>query len=413
MSDIDPSSSQPRILIVDSSAILKSCFEGYPNPRSSSYKGKVLETQALYGYMHRVMRMYEKFEFEYMVHVMDPPGGSFYRYEMYPEYKDGRKEDDPTLAAQKALLKRTLEAFGERVILKRGVEADDIIATLADVCGRAGFQTMIISPDKDLMQMVSEEKQTYLARYVKDPATGYNDYAIYGEAEVEAMFGVRADQVADFLAIVGDSADNIPGVHKAGPKTAVSWLNEYGDLNSIMTNADKIKGKIGENLRAALPNLIRDQKLTNVLRDVPGVAIPPRPPVDEEKAAFIRDVIQWPTDFPARFACAGVPDPDAEPAPPASHINPQHTTVVVDSLEVTVQDTIALAPEQAPSQVVGEWLGNDPFDADPFDGVESQVVVTQEITVTETVTVEVVESAPAPEPEAAPPSRFARPGRIR
>lgn len=403
MSETFPES--PRVLIIDSSAILKSCFEGYPNPRSSSYKGKVMDTQALYGYMHRTMRLYERLEFEYMVHVMDPPGGSFYRYAMYPEYKAGRKEDDPTLAAQKALLKRTLEAFGERVILERGVEADDLIATLAERCYEKGFQCMIISPDKDLMQMVNDEKNISLARYVKDPRTGYNDYSFYEEQEVMTTFGVRADQVADFLAIVGDTADNIPGVFKAGEKTAANWLNQYGDLQTLMTNADQIKGKIGENLRAALPRLPRDQKLTNVLRDVPGIDIPARPAFDDEKSVFFRDVLQWPSDFPSRFACAGVPDPDAavEQAPPVSYSAPTG-----DTLDVPEQDTLAQSV-QAPSQVLGEWGGQDGFDADLFEGVDTSHTTSVHVEVVETVSVTIVETTPEP----SRPSGGLRPGRIR
>lgn len=402
MSDHTPDA--PRIVIVDSSAILKSCFEGYPHPRSSSYKGKVLEVQALYGYMYRTMQMYERMEFEYLVHVMDPPGGSFYRYAMYPEYKDGRKEDDPTLAAQKALLKRTLEAFGERVLLRRGVEADDVIATLAERCYEMGYQVLIVSPDKDLMQMVSDEKSIALARYIKDPTTGRNEYSFYFEKEVIDTFGVRPEQVADFLAIVGDDADNIPGVHKAGPKTAATWLNQYGDLMSVMTNADQIKGKIGEYLQQALPHLPRDQKLTNVLRDVPDIGIPQRPEIDPANNAFYADLLQWSSDFPTRFSCAGVADPDqaaeASIAPPVSAEQP---------IQAPAQDHLANASIPEPSPVLGEWTGLE-FDADPFEGLDSSSTAVVHVEV-ETVSVTVVETAPEPAPSR--PSGGMRPGRVR
>lgn len=304
-SSISDLPSNSRVILLDSCAVLKGCFEGYQTPRTSSYNGRAMDVAALYGYLYRTMKIYESFDFEAIVHIMDPPGGSHYRYSLYPEYKANRKEKDPLLAAQEALMGRVLGAFGERFICLRGMEADDVIATLAQRLADEGHQVMVITPDKDLMQLV-EDGRISLARYVDDPRGMGKTYSIYEEKEVLDVMGVRPEQVADFLALVGDGSDNIPGVFRCGSKTASKWIGEYGDLATLMTNADEIKGKIGENLRASLDVLPLYQKLTTVLRDIPNAELPPLPEVDDEEHAFVREVLVLPDEFPSRFAVGGM-----------------------------------------------------------------------------------------------------------
>lgn len=353
-----------RVVIVDSSAILKSCFEGYKAPRTSSYKGRALDVAGLYGYLYRTLKIYKEFEFEALVHVIDPPGGSYYRYSMYPDYKGNRKEDDPVFAAHKALLAPVLESFGERYIRMRGVESDDVIATLAERCADLGHRAMIISPDKDLLQLVRDDAIS-VARYIDMPMNNgqgkFKTYDIYEtEAEVTKKLGVRPDQVADFLAIVGDSADNIPGVHKAGPKTAEKWLSDHGDLVTLMTNAHTITGKIGENLRDCLDKLPMYQKLTNVLRDVPGVDLPPAVEPDPEVHAMFRELLLLTDDFPSRFVVGGgnayaAPQPVTQAATPARPAAP-----AVDTLEAPPADVLSQPASSAPStDVLGSLFGGE------------------------------------------------------
>lgn len=299
--DLPPNS---RVILLDSSSVLKSCFEGYQATRTSSYNGRSLDVAGLYGYLYRTMKLYENFEFEALVHVMDPPGGSHHRYFLYPEYKANRKPEDPLLSAQRSLMEPMLRAFGERYTCMRGVESDDVLATMAEYLADQGHQVMVITPDKDLMQLVADGRIS-LARYVDDPSGMGKAYAIYEEKEVLDVMGVRADQVADFLALVGDSSDNIPGVFRCGAKTAAKWLSDYGDLASLMTHSDEIGGKIGENLRNALADLPLYQKLTTVMRDVPGTVWPTIPEPDDEHHAFMREVLVLPDTFPARFGLAG------------------------------------------------------------------------------------------------------------
>lgn len=332
-----PSSLSPgsRVVLVDSSAILKGCFEGYPQTRTGTFQGRPMDTMALYGYLQRIRKLYEVFEFEALVHVMDPPGGSFYRFGLYPAYKGNRKEKNPVFVAQETYLQPTLEAFGERVVCQRGIEADDAIATLAEQLVAEGHQVLIVSPDKDLMQLVDDARGISLARYVDYPDKSGKTYASYEEAQVLDTFGVRADQVADFLALVGDTTDNIPGIHKCGPKTAAKWLADYGNIETLMSHAHEIPGKIGENLREGLPNLTLYQKLTNVLRDAPGIRFPETPEVTPEAHQAVRTLLSLDDTFPAQFRVGGLhrlpgkhelePSVPA-PAPRASAITPPAAT---------------------------------------------------------------------------------------
>jgi DNA polymerase-1 len=206
--------------------------------------------------------------FDHLFHVLDSERGSFARLTMYPEYKGQRSATPPLLAAQKALLPRVLRAFGQNVVQKAGVEADDLIGTLARRYAALGHEVLVVSQDKDLMQLVKDGQIT-LARYVAaSPNDTRKTHAFYEEAEVMEKFGVRPEQIVDWLALVGDAADNIPGAFKVGEKTASSLLAEYGSLASIMTNAASIKGALGRNLMEALPMLPLYRRLTQVIDDV-------------------------------------------------------------------------------------------------------------------------------------------------
>lgn len=388
-----------RVVIVDSSAILKSCFEGYKENRTSTYKGRSLDVAGLYGYFYRTQKIYQDFEFEALVHIIDPPGGSYYRYNLFPEYKGNRKDDDPVLAAHKALLPSALAAFGERYIRMRGVESDDVIATLALQCVEAGHQVMIISPDKDLLQLVADG-QISVARYIDNPNGFGKTYDIYEtEVEVTKKLGIRPDQVADYLALVGDTADNIAGVYKAGPKTAAKWLAEHGDLATLLTNADSIPGKIGENLRAAAPMLPLYQKLTSVLKDVPGVGIPVCPTPDDETHAMFRELLLLKDTFPSRFQVGAVatyiPPARSTSAPAPAPAAPK----VQDTLVAPAEDTLASpSASSSSSDVLGTLFGSDPVPSttdveDPFASLGAA---------------DASEAAPA-----APAVRTGRPARLR
>lgn len=305
--DLPPNS---LVVLVDSSAITRSCYAGYKDTLTSIYKGRAMDVNALHGYMYRVMKIYEQFNFETMVHVIDPPGGSFYRYGIYPEYKGQRKSPEPALVAQEAILEEVLSAFGERHIRKRGVESDDVIGTMAEALYKQGHHVMIITSDKDLMQLVidhdenrPEEGSICVARYVNDP---YNPrkkiYASYTEDEVYDVWKVRPDQVVDYLALVGDTSDNIPGVKGIGDVKAIDLLNTYGNLESIANNIENIPAKSGrEALRKELGNLELYQNLTRIMRNVPGINLPEVEETPDHQIHFVRQLLCWPEHYPSKF----------------------------------------------------------------------------------------------------------------
>ncbi|MGB1346622.1 MAG: DNA polymerase I, partial [Pseudomonadales bacterium] len=181
-----------------------------------------------------------------------------FRHAMYDQYKAQRPPMPDDLRQQIEPIHAIIKAMGLPLLVVPGVEADDVIGTLAQQATEQGVDTLISTGDKDMAQLVSD--------HVKLVNTMTNTYM--DRDGVVAKFGITAEQIVDYLAITGDKVDNIPGVPGAGPKTAVKWLNTYGNLQNLMANADEIGGKIGEKLRAALPDLPLSQQLTTIKLDV-------------------------------------------------------------------------------------------------------------------------------------------------
>lgn len=285
-----------RIVLLDSSGVLHRCFHGYRNPRLTHHEGQQMDVAALYGYLHYVRILSKDIFYDELVHVFDPDGGSQKRFEMYPEYKANRSPTDPRLSAQKPFLQPLLEAFGHTCLRIDGVESDDVIATLCQKYRDRGDEVCVISSDKDLMQLVKDGSVVF-SRYVQN-ANGDKVHEFYEEEGVVQKMGVRPDQIADYLALVGDDVDNIPGVFKMGAKTASKLLQEYGSLSAIMTHADKIPGKLGANLRDTLDRLPLYRALTTVFTDI-EVEIPTGlMDFDEERHQWARTFISAPTNWP-------------------------------------------------------------------------------------------------------------------
>jgi len=241
-------------IIVDGSSYLFRAYHALPPLETS--KGE--PTGAIVGVLNMIKKLMDEYQPEYMAMVFDTPGKTF-RDEMFPEYKANRDAAPEDLKAQIPLLYEIIGAMGLPLLLIEGVEADDVLGTLSVRATELGMNTLISTGDKDLAQLVN------------DNVTLINTMSglISDEAGVIEKFGVRPNQIIDYLALMGDKVDNIPGVPKCGPKTAVKWLDEYGSLASVMENADKVKGKIGEHLRNSLEQLPLSQKLTTIELNVP------------------------------------------------------------------------------------------------------------------------------------------------
>src|SRR5690606_31623603 len=187
--------------------------------------------------------------------VFDAPGKTF-RDDWYPEYKANRKAMPDDLARQIPIIHEIVRALGWPLVMIPGIEADDVIGTLAKQARRAGMKTVISTGDKDLAQLVDED--TVLVNTMTrdgSPAVPMD------ERGVLERFGVPPDRIVDFLTLTGDTVDNVPGVDKVGPKTAVKWLSQYGSLEDVIAHAGEIGGKVGENLRLALDWLPKARQL--------------------------------------------------------------------------------------------------------------------------------------------------------
>ena len=193
--------------------------------------------------------------------VFDAPGKTF-RDDWYPEYKANRKETEPDLVSQIAPIHALAKAMGWPVVVVPGIEADDVIATLVTRARAAGMRTVVSTGDKDLAQLVSDD--TVLVNTMTRDGSPPEPMDREG---VIARFGVPPERIADYLTLTGDAVDNVPGVDKVGPKTAVKWLTQYGDLDGVIAHAADIGGKVGENLRAALDWLPLGRRLVTVKAD--------------------------------------------------------------------------------------------------------------------------------------------------
>jgi DNA polymerase-1 len=240
------------LLLVDGSSYLYRAFHALPDLRTAEGE----PTGALRGFIGMLRTLRAQVPHDYCACVFDAKGKTF-RDDIYPEYKAHRPPMPEDLAVQIPPIHEATAALGWPILEIEGIEADDVIATLAREAERQGVRTVVSTGDKDLAQLVNEH--VTLVNTMSGEQLDVDG--------VIAKFGVRPNQIVDYLTLVGDSVDNVPGVDKVGPKTAVKWLAEYGTLDAIVANAEKIGGKVGENLRAAIDWLPTARSLVTVRTD--------------------------------------------------------------------------------------------------------------------------------------------------
>ena len=250
-----PTSDQSPLILVDGSSYL---FRAYHVPylqALSTSDGQ--PTGAITGVLNMIKSLKKDYPNGNIVVIFDAKGKTF-RNDMYPEYKANRPPMPDDLRTQIAPLHDIITAMGLPLLVIGGVEADDVIGTLSHQATALGIETVISTGDKDMAQLVNQH-----VRLINTMTNVEMD-----EAGVIEKFGVRPDQIIDYLALMGDKVDNIPGVEKCGPKTAVKWLTAHPSLKEVMAHADEVKGKVGENLRTALPQLPLSYELATIKLDV-------------------------------------------------------------------------------------------------------------------------------------------------
>jgi DNA polymerase-1 len=248
-----PQQTQKCLILVDGSSFLFRAYHAIP-PLTNS-KGE--PTNAIYGVSNMLRKLIADYQSEYITVVFDAPGKTF-RNDLYDQYKAHRPSMPDDLRVQIEPLHQLIRAMGLPLIMEPDVEADDVLGALAQNAAGQGFSVIISTGDKDMAQLVTEH-------IILENTMSNARMDIQG---VFDKFGVKPEQIVDYLALMGDSSDNIPGVPKVGPKTAAKWLEEYQTIENLIANADKITGKIGENLRASLEQLPLAKQLTTIKCDL-------------------------------------------------------------------------------------------------------------------------------------------------
>ncbi|WP_341317103.1 DNA polymerase I [Paraburkholderia sp. IMGN_8] len=345
------------LLLVDGSSYLYRAYHAMPDLRGPEGG----PTGALYGMINMLRRMRKEVTAEYSACVFDAKGKTF-RDDWYPDYKANRPSMPDDLSRQIEPIHVAVRALGWPLLMIEGVEADDVIGTLSTAAEKRGMNVIVSTGDKDLAQLVSD--------HVTLINTMTNE--TLDRAGVLAKFGVPPERIIDYLSLIGDTVDNVPGVEKCGPKTAIKWLTQYDSLDGIVAHADEIKGAVGDNLRRALDFLPMARKLVTVERncDLTGhivsleESLESRPESREE----LRDVFTrygfktWLREVETADAVEG-PQTDVPPAPTVD-LERRYDTVQtweqfdawlekINAAELTAFDTETTSLDPMVAQIVG------------------------------------------------------------
>lgn len=327
---------QKTLLLVDGSSYLYRAFHAMPDLRNA--RGE--PTGAIYGMINMLRRLRQDFPAEYIACVFDAKGKTF-RDDLYPEYKAQRAAMPDDLRLQIEPIHEVVRAMGWPILMVEGVEADDVIGTLAVEASSHDMRTVISTGDKDLAQLVNDK--------VSLINTMSNEKL--DEAGVLAKFGVPPNRIIDYLTLIGDTVDNVPGVTKCGPKTAVKWLSLYDNLDGVMANADKITGVVGDNLRSALDWLPQGRVLITVKTDCDLTAH--HISIDDSLTAKAEDKSAM-IDFFSRYGfktwlreLTGDPTAGATPTPSAAATSPANSDLFDQAI---TEQTSTIAAPAAPVQ---------------------------------------------------------------
>jgi DNA polymerase-1 len=286
---------RPTLYLIDAMSNIHRAYHAIS--RLSTTAGQ--PTNAVYGFVTMLKKMLREHEPDALAVAFDLPGKTV-RHEAYEDYKANRPAMDADLASQIPLVRQVCEAYGIPVLEMPGYEADDVIGTLAAQATRQGFDTVIVTADKDMLQLVGPHVRVY--------HTGRERFL--DEAGVREFFGVAPGQVADVLALMGDSSDNIPGVPRVGEVTAKKWIGEYGSLDNLLEKSAQIKGKAGESLRENRETALLSRRLATIPTDLNVPFEPAALKLDPPDAAKLKALF---TDLEFHSLAAEIEEPGQAP----------------------------------------------------------------------------------------------------
>ncbi|MGA1827414.1 DNA polymerase I [Microbacterium sp.] len=294
-------SAKPTLLVVDGHSLAYRAFFALPVDNFSTKDGQ--HTNGIYGFLSMLINLIKAEKPTHLAVAFDTSRQSF-RTRAYTEYKANRSESPSEFKGQIPLLQDCLAAMSIPVLQREDVEADDILATLATQGAEQGFDVLVCSGDRDTIQLVNDDI-TLLYPNVQ----GVSQLKRYDTAAVIERYGVRPDQYPDIAALVGETSDNLPGVPKVGEKTAVKWLGQFGSLDALLENADKVTGVVGSNLREHLDDVRRNRTLNRLLRDVElpvTIAELEVQPMDAQRVRDIFARLEFKTLIPRVAELAGI-----------------------------------------------------------------------------------------------------------
>jgi len=270
------SENKPTLMVIDGHSLAFRAFYALPVDSFQTKDGQ--HTNAIHGFISMLMNLLAKEKPTHLAVAFDISRYSF-RTREYPEYKATRGETPPEFIGQIPLLQEALHAMNITTIMKEDFEADDVLATLSAQGSAAGFNVLVVSGDRDTIQLVNDD-----VTLLYPSKQGVSELTRYDAAKIFERYGIQPHQYPEIAALVGETSDNLPGVPKVGEKTAVKWINEYGSLDEILRRRDEIGGKVGESLREFAENAIRNRRLNRLVTDV-DLPVEPndleRAPIDE------------------------------------------------------------------------------------------------------------------------------------
>ena len=285
-----PDSAKPTLLVIDGHSLAFRAFYALPVDSFQNREGQ--HTNAIHGFISMLLLLLQKERPTHLAVAFDVSRQSF-RTREYPEYKGTRGETPPEFVGQVPLLQEALSAMGITTITKEDYEADDIMATLATQGVGLGYRVLVVSGDRDSIQLVNDDVVLLYPN-----ARGVSELKRYDRAAVLERYGIQPEQYPDVAALVGETSDNLIGIDKVGEKTAVKWITEYGSLDGVLEHADEITGVVGRNLREQRDRAVRNRRLNRLLTDVElpvGPADLERRPIDEARVRELFDRLQFRT----------------------------------------------------------------------------------------------------------------------
>ncbi|MGE2691851.1 DNA polymerase I [Mycolicibacterium pulveris] len=256
---------KPTLMLLDGNSLAYRAFYALPAENFKTRGG--LTTNAVYGFTAMLINLLRDEQPSHIAAAFDVSRQTF-RVDKYPEYKAGRSSTPDEFRGQIDITKEVLGALGITVLAEPGFEADDIIATLATQAEQGGYRVLVVSGDRDSLQLVSDDVT------VLYPRKGVSELTRFTPQAVVEKYGLTPAQYPDFAALRGDPSDNLPGIPGVGEKTATKWIAEYGSLQGLVDNVDSVKGKVGDALRANLSSVVLNRELTDLVKDVPLAQTP-------------------------------------------------------------------------------------------------------------------------------------------